>query len=249
LPSKKPTVTLPERLELEYMMDQRRLMRQLEWFTVACLGKFRDDHRQDSPSLRAFLQLSTPEILDEQRLRRRLRQLAGTLTTQKLKELRVLLGRSVSVPSPGLINGWIDEQVLAIQFSVQQWLTTATNNIAEGAASGTTVSEMTAGLKALGKSLGRQAEERASFRILQLNSQIIEEVSRGAGSTGYRWVTEDDSRVRPHHAELEQSIQRWDTPPMGGGTRATDQGAPGSGYGCRCIAEPLPGQAPLSAAG
>jgi len=244
----KPRVTLPERLELEYMLDQRRLMRQLEWFTVAAFSKFTQE-RQDSPALRAFLQLSTPEILDEQKLRQRLRYLATTLTSQKLRELKALLGREVSMPSPGLIAGWIDAQVEAIQFSVEQWLQTATNNLAEGAATGTTVAEMTSGLKVLSKSLGRQAEERASFRLLQLNSQIIQEVAQGAGSSHYRWITEQDSRVRPNHQELHGSIYSWAAPPTGGGTRPGDIGAPGSGYGCRCVAEPLPGRAPVGAHG
>ena len=165
-PSKKPpTVTIPERLELEYMLDQRRLMRQLEWFTVAALSKFNQDRRQDSPALRAFLQLSTPEILDERKLRQRLRQLATGISDQKLRELKAILGRGVSAPAPGTIAQWIDDQVQAIQFSVEQWLTTATSQLAEAARSGTTISEMTAGLKLLGKSLGRQAEARASFRI------------------------------------------------------------------------------------
>jgi len=246
-PSKPPTVTIPERLELEYMLDQRRLMQQLEWFTIAALGKFRKDHRQDSPALRAFLQLSTPELLDERKLRQRLRQLAGSLSTQKLRELKALLGNRVTAPAPGMIGQWIDDQVQAIQATVEQWLTTATAQLADGARSGTTIAEMTRGLKVLGKSIGRQAEARASFRILQLNGQIIEDVARGAGSTGYKWVTEQDTRVRDWHAALHGNVYRWDDPPTGGGTRAGDIGAPGSGYGCRCIAEPIPGQAPLGA--
>jgi SPP1 gp7 family putative phage head morphogenesis protein len=139
--------------------------------------------------------------------------------------------------------------VEAIQFSVEQWLQTATKNLAEGATTGTSAAEMASGLKVLSKSLGKQAEERASFRLLQLNSQIIQEVAQGAGSSHYRWITEQDSRVRPNHVELHGEIHSWADPPMGGGTRPGDIGAPGSGYGCRCIAEPLPGKAPISALG
>jgi len=242
-----PTVTIPNRLELEYMMDQRRLMKQLEWFTVAAAQKYSQDHRQDSPGLRAFLQLSTPEILDERKLRMRLRHLATTLSTQKMRELRALLGRGVTEPSPGMLGQWIDDQVLAIQFTVSQWLETATGHLADGARSGTTIAEMTRGLRLLSKSIGRQAEARASFRILHLAGQIIEEVARGAGATHYRWITEQDSRVRDWHKPLHGNMYAWGEPPTGGGTRAADVGAPGSGFGCRCIAEPLPGKAPLQA--
>lgn len=231
------------------MLDQRRLIRQLEWFTVACLSKFREDQRQDSPALEAFLKLSTPEILDQQKLRRRLRQLATSLTIQKRRQLQALLGRSVPEPSPGLIAGWIDDQVEAIQFTVQQWLTTSVRQISAAAASGTAIPELTSGLRVLAQVLGKNAQDRASFRLLQLNGQIIEEVSRGAGSTHYRWITEADSRVRLNHQPLHEQIQSWSEPPPGGGTRPSDMGHPGSGFGCRCIAEPLPGRAPLNAFG
>ena len=243
---KKPTTTLPLRLELEYMLDQRRLMRQLEWFTVASVSKFTEDQRQDSPGLQAFLKMSAPEILDEQRLRRRLRYLATTLSTQKLRELRALLGRRVSAPAPGLIDRWIDDQVAAIQATVEQWVATSTAKIATAQATATPIPEMVGQLTAMASELAGRAEARASFRLLQLNSQMIEEAAKGAGSTHYRWITELDSRVRENHQEEPSGYARhgkiyaWNSPPMGGGTRAADLGHPGSGYGCRCLAEPLP---------
>jgi SPP1 gp7 family putative phage head morphogenesis protein len=240
----KPTVTLPLRIELEYMMDQRRIFRTLRWYTVAAISKFTTtDQRQDSPGLEAFLRMSTPEILNERKLRRRLRQLAGSLSTEKLRELRALLGRRVTAPSPGLIDAWVDDQVMAIQASVEQWLTTSTRKIVESRSRAVPAAVLADELAGMANELARRAEARASFRILALNSQIIQEVAQGAGSTGYRWITEQDGRVRPHHAALHGSIQRWDAPPTGGGTRAGEPGHAGSGYGCRCIAEPLPGQA------
>jgi SPP1 gp7 family putative phage head morphogenesis protein len=239
-------VTIPERLELEYMLDQRRLMRSLQWFTVANLGKFTSD-RQDSPGLQRFLQMSAPEILDEKKLRRRLRHLAATLSTQKLAELRSLLGRGVAAPSPGLVDEWINSQVKAIQASVDAWLVTSTSKIAASTNAGVPVTEMVADLVTVSASLSARAEARASFAILQLNSQIIEEAAKGAGSTHYRWITEEDNRVRPNHVPLHGTIQGWATPPTGGGTRPGDIGHAGSGYGCRCIAEPIPGRNALNA--
>jgi hypothetical protein len=238
-------VTIPERLELEFMLDQRRLMRSLQWFTVANLGKF-TSVRQDSPGLQQFLQMSAPEILDEKKLRRRLRHLANTLSTQKLAELRSLLGRRVSAPSPGLIDEWVNSQVKAIQASVDTWLVTSTSKIAASTAAGVPVATMVADLVTVSASLSARAEVRASFAILQLNSQMIEEAARGAGSSHYRWITELDSRVRDNHREdpggysRHGKIYAWDSPPMGGGTRAGDAGHPGSGHGCRCLPEPLP---------
>jgi hypothetical protein len=214
-------------------------MRNLQWFTVANLGKFTSD-RQDSPGLQQFLQMSAPEILNEKKLRLRLRHLAATLSGQKLKELRALLGRAVSAPAPGMIEAWIDSQVLAIQASVDAWLVTSTSKIAASTAAGVPVTTMVSELATVSKSLAARAEKRASFAVLQLNSQIIEEVAKGAGSSHYRWITEGDSRVRDNHIPLDGTIQSWASPPTGGGTHDGDSGAPGSGYGCRCIPEPLP---------
>jgi hypothetical protein len=238
LPSK---VTIPVRLELEYMLDQRRLFRHLQWYAVASISKFNDGRRQDSPGLQAFLRMSAPEILNENKLRRRLRQLASTLTADKLRELRALLGRGVRAPTPGLIDNWVDDQVLAIQATVQDWLTTATAAVAE---SGDDVSTMAASLTSVSKQLAQRAEARASFRILQLNSQIIQEVAMGAGSSHYRWLTERDDRVRPNHVALEGTVHAWSEPPSGGGTRPGEPGHPGSGYGCRCLPEPIAGPMP-----
>jgi hypothetical protein len=232
-------VTLPVRMEMEFMLDQRRLMKHLQWFTISNIGKFTSD-RQDSPGLEQFLQMSAGEILNERKLRVRLRHLATTLSEQKLRELRALLGRAVSAPAPGLIDAWIDSQVLAIQASAQQWLTTSTAKIATSKAAAVPLTTLVGELSAMSADLSVRAEKRASFAVLQLNSQIIEEVAKGAGSSHYRWITELDSRVRVNHQPLHDTIQSWDAPPSGGGTRPGDIGHAGSGYGCRCVPKPLP---------
>jgi hypothetical protein len=234
------TVTLPVRMEMEFMLDQRRLMKQLNLLAIASLGEPTEDQRQDSPGLEQFLQMNAGEILNERKLRVRLRHLATTLSGQKLVELRALLGRAVSAPAPGLIDAWIDSQVLAIQASVQQWLATSTAKIASSQIAKTPLATMVSELSTVSKSLAARAEKRASFAVLQLNSQIIEEVAKGAGSSHYRWITEGDSLVRDNHIPLDGTIQSWASPPSGGGTREGDIGAPGSGYGCRCVPEPIP---------
>jgi len=234
------TVTLPVRMEMEFMLDQRRLMKHLQWFTISNIGKFSTDSRQDSPGLEQFLQMSAGEILNERKLRVRLRYLATTLSEQKLRELRVLLGRAVSAPAPGLIDAWIDSQVIAIQASAQQWLATSTAKIATSQAAAVPLTTLVGELSAMSKDLSVRAEKRASFAVLQLNSQLIEEVAKGAGSSHYRWITELDSRVRVNHQPLHDTIQSWDAPPSGGGTRPGDVGHAGSGFGCRCVPKPLP---------
>ena len=65
--TKKPTTTIPERIELEYMLDQRRLMRDLSFLTVAHLNR-----RTDSDELLEFLRMTAPQVLDKRKLRLRL---------------------------------------------------------------------------------------------------------------------------------------------------------------------------------
>jgi SPP1 gp7 family putative phage head morphogenesis protein len=232
--------TLPVRLELEYMLDQRRLMRELTFMTVASLHK-----RQDSDELLDFVRLTAPQVLDEKQLRRRLRQLANQLSNEQLGALSVLLGRPVPPPFPGTINAWIDEQVLAVKFTIEQWLLSATEEIRASRLKGISFADMTISLREAAKAATASAETRASSAILTLNAEMIQQAAQGAGSTAYRWMTEEDDRVRINHRPLHFTIQKWDDPPAGGGTKPEDEGHAGSGFGCRCTAIPLQGVPPM----
>lgn len=240
---KKPTVTIPLRLELEYMLQQRHLVRDLSRYTFTQLSRY--DQRQDSDELLAWLGLTAVQVLDEKQLRKRLLQIAHRITHEKVQELAALLGRSVRAPAPGLVAAWVESQVAAIQATVENWLVSVTEEVRRSRLAGAPLSALTVSLRDLQKQVAGAAERRASTAILQLNTQIIEETARGAGSSHYRWLTEQDSRVREWHASKEGRIYSWDDPPMGGGSHADDIGHPGSGYGCRCIPVPIQGPGPL----
>ncbi len=51
------------------------------------------------------------------------------------------------------------------------------------------------------------------------------------GVEEYIWRSRDDDKVRAEHAEYDDRVFRWDSPPPGG--------HPGTAYGCRCYAEPI----------
>lgn len=58
------------------------------------------------------------------------------------------------------------------------------------------------------------------------------------GHARYVWVTRLDARVRPAHARLHGTVQRFDKPPiidLDTGRR----GNPGDDWNCRCLAAPL----------
>lgn len=228
--------TIPLRIELEYMLDQRRLVRDLSQRTIVSLGQ-----RQDSDELLSFLGLTAPQVLDTRKLRMKLRAIARAITNEKLDELSRLLGKPLRYPMPGTISKWIDDQVEAIQYTVEHWLLSADETVRKSRLKGMAYADMTIALREKAKEVAGVAEQRASVAVLQLNSQLIEEIAAGAGSTHYRWHTMGDDRVRVNHAALADTIQSWNDPPLGGGTKPPDHGHPGSGYGCRCLPIPLQG--------
>ncbi len=62
--------------------------------------------------------------------------------------------------------------------------------------------------------------------------QLVQLRSMSLGGATYEWVTSEDDAVRPTHAVLDGTIQRWDTPPP-------ITGHPGQDINCRCIARTI----------
>jgi SPP1 gp7 family putative phage head morphogenesis protein len=75
----------------------------------------------------------------------------------------------------------------------------------------------------------------ARDQVLKLSSAITEYRQVSAGITSYEWSTSSDERVRPDHAELDGTIQRWDSPPIQD-QRTGERAHPGGGIQCRCVA-------------
>jgi hypothetical protein len=73
--------------------------------------------------------------------------------------------------------------------------------------------------------------------VLREHARAVEVIARAAGSESYLWITRRDERVRPLHAELESTVQRWDDPPLAG--LPSFHGHPGQAGGCRCTPWPL----------
>jgi len=196
---------IPLRLELEYMLQQRRLL----------------------------MDLATNDgfTLDETRLRQHLRHLGMRLIKEKRTQLEPILGK-MKLPMPtNTLEQWIDGQVESIQSTVDAWHEQPRQDASDD--------DLIAQMMRLAKELSTQQESRASAAILQLNTETIEDIARGSGSSHYRWETQKDDRVRDWHEDLQSKTVSWNKPPMGGGTRKTDKGHPGSGYGCRCWPAPI----------
>jgi len=94
----------------------------------------------------------------------------------------------------------------------------------------------------LSESLGiseRQARKTAVGGVLRANAEITRERHQSAGITNYRWRSSPDALTRAWHKKLNNTIQSYDSPPLGGGGGPKDHGNPGSADTCRCQAIPI----------
>lgn len=99
----------------------------------------------------------------------------------------------------------------------------------------------------LAKRIGERFDVAESRAILiardqtgKLNAQLQEARNRDLGVTKYRWqisgAPEGDGRVRDMHTELNDTVQRYDDPPVT--NPDGDRNNPGEDYQCRCTAQP-----------
>lgn len=65
---------------------------------------------------------------------------------------------------------------------------------------------------------------------------INEQRQRDLGVRQYVWRSREDEKVRPVHAAYDGQVFNWNAPPI--------DGHPGQAYNCRCVAEPVPSNAP-----
>jgi len=83
----------------------------------------------------------------------------------------------------------------------------------------------------------RPVQTALEERLLRAFAGLINELrQQGLGIEHYIWRSQDDAKVRDRHADYDDQVFSWDTPPEGG--------HPGQGFNCRCYAEPLRPDAP-----
>lgn len=108
----------------------------------------------------------------------------------------------------------------------------------QGARSGVRVEDLAQQLQAAVGFSESRARLIARDQVLKLNGELTELRQREVGVEEYIWDTSDDERVRPDHALLDGTTQRWDSPPIV--DRRTGRRAhPGGDYSCRCTARPV----------
>ena len=81
------------------------------------------------------------------------------------------------------------------------------------------------------RTVGYQTRRIARDQTTKTIGQLTEARHRQIGIQEYIWRTSQDERVRPTHASLDGTPQRWDRPPA--------VGHPGWDIQCRCVALPV----------
>lgn len=184
----------------------------------------------------AALGITWNALLNEAALRAALVRVARSNDQRVKNQLANALGRPVSVGVEEEINAWVDAQVKRIQKLVEQWRSSVATTIE------TPPGDLDFEGVVLALATKKSKAERSAFTttaagLLLLNSALVVANAVGAGVNSYIWRTEGDDRVREWHAELDGTVQSFNSPPVGGGTAEGDIGSPGEGINCRCIAE------------
>jgi SPP1 gp7 family putative phage head morphogenesis protein len=68
-------------------------------------------------------------------------------------------------------------------------------------------------------------------------SVLVQARAEHIGAESYTWKTASDWKVRPSHRKLNNTVQRWDNPPL---SDPPDYHAhPGQIFNCRCVSLPI----------
>jgi SPP1 gp7 family putative phage head morphogenesis protein len=84
---------------------------------------------------------------------------------------------------------------------------------------------------------GRRAALIARDQVGSVNAELTQLRHTRAGVTEYEWQTARDERVRPGHAALHGTVQKYAEPPVEN-PRTGATGNPGEPVNCRCVGVP-----------
>lgn len=138
------------------------------------------------------------------------------------------------------LNGFIHENVSLIESIPRDMLREAEIKVSAGIRQGLRVEELEKQIQSkfgVNEKASNRAELIARDQVGKFNGDLNHMRQTELGIEKYIWRTVKDERVRPYHADLEGTIQRWDDPPVVSkdGRRAH----PGEDFQCRCQAEPV----------
>lgn len=135
---------------------------------------------------------------------------------------RTFLRRHLNEATPALANS-IDDPSSDIQSYMNEFETRLSSVMAAYAGSSSDQTSFDALIDA-------EIQTISEWLLRRFEGEINERRQRSLGVTHYIWRSRDDAKVRTAHAERDDRVFSWD--------HQFEDGPPGHGYGCRCIAEP-----------
>jgi SPP1 gp7 family putative phage head morphogenesis protein len=136
-----------------------------------------------------------------------------------------------------IVPQWANNNVNLIKTIPKNTLNQMQNIIEEGFNSGTNLTKLSEKITQAYGINKRHALFIARDQIAKLNAQITQQQQSDAGVQEYIWDTSEDRRVRPYHAKLNGTRQKWSEPPI---VDKNDRRChPGEDYQCRCAALPV----------
>ena len=150
---------------------------------------------------------------------------------------RALHREIMTAPTGEVMRQLMQEQVTLIKSLPLEAAQRVHNLTLEGMENATRAKEIAKQIRASGEVSESRAMLISRTEVGRTATSLTQARAQHIGSVGYTWSSVGDSDVRPLHKKLNNTFQRWDSPPVADertGTRAH----PGCIWNCRCI--PLP---------
>lgn len=197
---------------------------------------------------RGAIRLAIEQVLRGSSIRAEVRAVARTVENSFRRQLKKVLSDPLPKDIKALtdvVKDWISETMASLRELLvggrrdaafaDAWPSLL--DLAVKAGSGAeTVAERARALGRSAAKAARRVRSAAKARALNIGGQANRVFQVAVGVERYEWRTQRDWKVRPIHADLNGTIQRWDDPPVI--SKDGRRGHPGDDYNCRCIAIP-----------
>lgn len=168
-------------------------------------------------------------------------QVSGFNRTEVGNQLGAVLGVDPirSEPYLGPIRDtFVQQNVDLVESLTTEQIPQLKQIVLAGARAGRRVEEIEAEIEARFEVSRSRAALIARDQVGKLSGELTEVRHKSVGIESYTWDTSQDERVRPDHAALQGTTQRYDDPPITN-KRTGARNNPGQDYSCRCNALPI----------
>lgn len=167
----------------------------------------------------------------------------GNATEEKVstsvdEQLTRLFTIPIATAAPsGLVDDWVQRNAQLITSIPTQYLNEIEELINRGVREGAPIRQLRDTIRGRFGVTRSRASLIARDQTAKLTGAIARHRHQRYGIEEYVWSTSGDGRVRQAHADLDGTVQRYDTPPVADSRGNT--GHPGELWQCRCTARPI----------